>query len=65
MDRENTDALLSHRGRPGPGADRNLRHLPQLADALLNKQVDAIILNNSYFSVLKGTEGYRNFSKDN
>ena len=33
--------------------------LPQLADALLNKQVDAIILNNSYFSVLKGTEGIK------
>lgn len=38
--------------------------LPQLADALLTKQVDAIILNGSYFSVLKGTEGYQNFSKD-
>ncbi len=38
--------------------------LTQLADALLNRQVDAVILNNSYFSVLKGTEGYQSFSKD-
>lgn len=26
--------------------------------------MDAVILNNSYFSVLKGTEGYQSFSKD-
>lgn len=65
MDRENTDALLSHiEDGLGQVQTETFGTLPQLADALLNKQVDAIILNNSYFSVLKGTEGYQNFSKD-
>lgn len=65
LDRENTDALLSHiEDGMGQVQTETFGTLPQLADALLNKQVDAIILNNSYFSVLKGTEGYQNFSKD-
>ena len=65
LDRENTDALLSHiEDGLGQVQTETFGTLPQLADALLNKQVDAIILNNSYFSVLKGTEGYQSFSKD-
>ena len=65
MDRENTDALLSHiEDGLGQVQTETFGTLPQLADALLTKQVDAIILNGSYFSVLKGTEGYQNFSKD-
>lgn len=65
MDRENTDALLSHiEDGLGQVQTETFGTLSQLADALLTKQVDAIILNGSYFSVLKGTEGYQNFSKD-
>ena len=45
MDRENTDALLSHiEDGLGQVQTETFGTLPQLADALLNKQVDAIIL---------------------
>ena len=65
LDRENTDAALSHiEDGMGQVKTASFGTLTQLADALLNRQVDAVILNNSYFSVLKGTEGYQSFSKD-
>ena len=45
LDRENTDALLSHiEDGMGQVQTETFGTLPQLADALLNKQVDAIIL---------------------
>lgn len=64
LDRENTDALLSHiEDGLGQVKTQTYGSPTQLADALLTHQVDAIILNSSYFSVLKSTDGYKDFSK--
>lgn len=62
LDRENTDALLDHIEEGLGQVKTEVYTSPtQLADALLRGDIDAAILNLGYFSLLRGTEGYKDF----
>lgn len=63
LDRQNTDTLMTHiRESLHDVKNASFETLTDLADALYDDQVDAIILNKGYLSVLEGTEGYEDFS---
>lgn len=64
LDRENTDATLEHIQEGMGQVTLQLYGSPtQLADALLSGEVDVVIFNTGYFSLLKNTEGYEDFSQ--
>ena len=63
-DEENTSALLDA-VKDGLGDIKNTAYdsIPGLADALLGKDVDAIILNQGYYTLLQGNEAYADFAQ--
>ncbi len=64
LDRENSDLLMEHiRSSLQDVEDATFETLTDLADALYDDQVDALILNKGYLAVLEGTEGYEDFSR--
>lgn len=60
LDREGTDGALAHlKERYGTDvAYQEYQRLPEVVDALLNREVDAIILNEAFLSLLQEMEGY-------
>ena len=63
LDQENTDELLAHIRDSLPDVDsRACPSLTELADALYDDEVGAIILNKGYLSLLEEKEGYEDFS---
>jgi LCP family protein required for cell wall assembly len=61
QDRVNTDKALGILGEEY-GAEistKEFSELAQLADGLLNSEVDAVVMNRAYISVLKEMEGYK------
>ena len=59
-DQENTAELLKTLSDLNP-TSKAYASVPQLADALYDGEVDAIILNDGYLPILEQTEGYTDF----
>lgn len=61
LDRENTDEILMQMEEQLQTklVCKEYQHVTQLVDALLNQQVDAIILNQAYLDVLKDLDIYQ------
>lgn len=60
LDRENTDKVLENFSKTfgsQPGY-QEYENFPELLEALFNKQVDAIILNQAYLDLLEEMKGY-------
>jgi len=64
LDASNTQQLLSHLDEAlGGTKTRSYEGLTDLADALYDDEVGAIILNKGYISLLTDKEGYSDFSR--
>ena len=64
MDQDNTDTLLAHIAQTVPDThSQSCTSLTDLADALYDDQVDAIILNKGYLSLLEEQTGYEDFTR--
>lgn len=66
LDRNNTDATVKELNEE-LGSDIitvEYTGLTQLADALLNEEIEAIILNHAYLDVIEEMEGYEEFSSN-
>ena len=64
LDQSNTDELLEHIAQSLPDIQsRSCASLTDLADALYDDQVDAIVLNKGYISLLEEQPGYDDFSR--
>ena len=61
QDRVNTDKALGILGEEYGAkiSTKEFSELAQLADGLLNSEVDAVVMNRAYISVLKEMEGYK------
>ena len=59
-DQENTAEVLKTLSDLNP-TSKAYASVPQLADALYDGEVDAIILNDGYLPILEQTEGYTDF----
>ncbi|MBQ9393179.1 MAG: LCP family protein [Oscillospiraceae bacterium] len=64
LDRENTDTLMEHiKAELQDVKDASFDDIFRLADALYDDEVDAIILNKGYLTLLESNEDYADFSR--